>query len=33
MDMLRLCRRDTLEVRDHNPALFLRLGKDQECYD
>jgi hypothetical protein len=33
MDMLRPCRRDTLEVRDQAPVLFLRLGKDQGCYD
>jgi hypothetical protein len=33
MDMLRLCRGDNMGVRDLVPALFLRLGKDQECYD
>src|SRR5204863_8640658 len=33
MDMLRLCRSDNMGVRDLVPALFLRLGKDQECYD
>ncbi|TVY93130.1 hypothetical protein LAWI1_G002742 [Lachnellula willkommii] len=33
MDILRLCRSDNLGVRDFAPALFLRLGKDQECYD
>lgn len=33
MDMLRLCRGDNMGVRDIAPALFLRLGKDQECYD
>ncbi|TVY36284.1 hypothetical protein LOCC1_G008609 [Lachnellula occidentalis] len=33
MDLLRLCRSDNLGVRDFAPALFLRLGKDQECYD
>ena len=32
-DMLRLCRGDNMGVRDVVPALFLRLGKDQECYD
>lgn len=33
MDMLRLCRSDNLGVRGVAPALFLRLGRDQECYD
>ena len=33
VDMLRLCRGDNMGVRDLVPALFLRLGKDQECYD
>jgi len=33
MDMLRLCRGDNMGVRDLVPALKLRLGKDQECYD
>jgi hypothetical protein len=33
LDMLRLCRGDTMGVRDIVPALFLRLGRDQECYD
>jgi hypothetical protein len=33
MDMLRLCRSDNMGVRYQAPALFLRLGKDQECYD
>ena len=33
MDMLRLCRGDNMGVRDLVPALYLRLGKDQECYD
>lgn len=32
-DMLRLCCSDNLGVRDLLPALHLRLGKDQECYD
>lgn len=32
-DMLRLCRSDNLGVRDIAPALYLRLGRDQECYD
>lgn len=33
MDLLRLCRSDNMGVRDLLPALDLRLGKDQECYD
>ncbi|KAF4627905.1 hypothetical protein G7Y89_g10247 [Cudoniella acicularis] len=33
MDILRLCRSDNMGVRSQAPALFLRLGKDQECYD
>ena len=32
-DMLRLCRKDNMGVRDHVPALMLRLGLDQDCYD
>jgi len=33
LDLLRLCRSDNMGVRELVPALFLRLGKDQECYD
>lgn len=33
MDLLRLSRSDNMGVRDLVPALKLRLGKDQECYD
>ena len=33
MDMLRLCRTDNLGLRDVVPAMFLRLGRDQKCYD
>lgn len=33
LDMLRLCRGDNMGVRDIVPAVFLRLGRDQECYD
>ncbi|CAF9936201.1 MAG: hypothetical protein ALECFALPRED_006731 [Alectoria fallacina] len=33
MDILRLCRSDNMGVRDLVPALDLRLGRDQECYD
>ena len=32
-DMLRLCRGDNLGVRGLMPALYLRLGQDQDCYD
>lgn len=32
-DMLRLCRSDNMGMRDLAPGLFLRLGKNQECYD
>ena len=33
MDMLRLCRGDNMGIRDVVPAMFLRLGQDQKCYD
>ena len=33
LDVLRLNRSDNMGVRYLIPALFLRLGKDQECYD
>ena len=33
MDLLRLCRGDNMGVRDLVPALKLRLGRDQDCYD
>lgn len=33
MDILRLNRGDNMGVRDLVPALLLRLGRDQECYD
>lgn len=33
MDMLRLCRSDNMGLRFMVPALFIRLGNDQECYD
>lgn len=32
-DMLRLCRRDAPRGRDILSTLYLRLGRDQECYD
>lgn len=32
-DMLQLCRGDNMGVRDMVPALLLRMGRDQECYD
>ncbi|KAF2627005.1 hypothetical protein BU25DRAFT_342381, partial [Macroventuria anomochaeta] len=31
--MLHLCRSDNMGVRDLVPALYLRLGRDQEAYD
>ena len=33
LDMLRLCRSDNMGVRDLVPLLYIRLDKDQECYD
>lgn len=33
LDILRLNRSDNMGVRDLVPVLFLRLGRDQECYD
>ncbi|KAG4068553.1 hypothetical protein HA402_004894 [Bradysia odoriphaga] len=33
MEAFRLCHTDDLRVRMVVPALFVRLGKDQECYD
>ena len=33
LDMCRLSRGDNMSVRDIIPALLIRLGKDQECYD
>jgi hypothetical protein len=33
LDMLQLCRSDNMGVRDVVPALFVRLGRDQEAYD
>lgn len=33
LDMLRLCRGDNMGVRSHIPALYLRLGRDQEAFD
>jgi len=33
LDLLRLCRSDNMGVRDLPPSLYLRLGRDQECYD
>ncbi|KAL8934420.1 MAG: hypothetical protein Q9211_005235 [Gyalolechia sp. 1 TL-2023] len=32
-EMLRLCRRDNMGIRDLLPASYLRLGLDQEAYD
>jgi len=33
LDMLRLCPGDNMGMRSEVPALFIRLGQDQECYD
>lgn len=33
LDMLRLDRSDNMELRDMVPALFIRLGRDQDAYD
>ncbi|KAK4210498.1 hypothetical protein QBC37DRAFT_448106 [Rhypophila decipiens] len=33
MDMLRLCGIDNMGIRDYIPALMIRLGQEQECYD
>lgn len=33
LDMLRLCRGDNMGVRSGIPALYLRLGRDQEAFD
>jgi hypothetical protein len=33
LDLLRLCRGDNLRVRCQVPALYLRLGRDQDAYD
>ncbi|KAK1215710.1 hypothetical protein PQX77_021672 [Marasmius sp. AFHP31] len=33
LNMLRLCRSDNIGVRSIAPALYLRLGRDQDCYD
>ncbi|KAL8976145.1 MAG: hypothetical protein Q9205_007795, partial [Flavoplaca limonia] len=32
-DMLRLNRSDNMGVRDMLPALYVRLGRDQDAYD
>ncbi|RHZ54861.1 uncharacterized protein CDV56_107074 [Aspergillus thermomutatus] len=33
LDLLRLCRGDSMNVRGRVPALMLRLDKDQKCYE
>lgn len=33
LDMLRLCRSDGMGMRSLVPALYIRLGRDQEAYD
>lgn len=32
-DMLQLCRNDAMGVRDPIPAVYMRLGREQDCYD
>ncbi|KAL6871746.1 hypothetical protein HDV57DRAFT_272005 [Trichoderma longibrachiatum] len=32
-EMMRLCRGDNLGLRDLIPALYIRLGRDQDAYD
>jgi len=33
LDVLRLNHSDNIGVRDLIPSLYLRLGRDQDCYD
>jgi len=33
LDLLRQCRSDNMGVRDFVPSLYLRLNREQECYD
>ncbi|OAQ58396.1 zinc finger domain-containing protein [Pochonia chlamydosporia 170] len=33
LDMMRLCRGDNMGVRQLIPALYIRLGRDQDAYD
>ncbi|PTB61689.1 hypothetical protein BBK36DRAFT_62512 [Trichoderma citrinoviride] len=33
LDMMRLCRGDNMGLRDIIPALYVRLGRDQDAYD
>lgn len=33
LDMMRLCRSDNLGLRELIPALYIRLGRDQDAYD
>ncbi|KAK9443859.1 zinc finger domain-containing protein [Metarhizium brunneum] len=33
LDMMRLCRGDNMGVRQLVPALYIRLGRDQDAYD
>lgn len=33
LETLRLCRGDNLGIRSYVPALYLRLGRDQDAYD
>lgn len=33
LDMITLCRGDNMGLRDLIPALYIRLGRDQDAYD
>lgn len=33
LDMMRLCRGDNMGIRSQIPALYLRLGRDQDAFD
>ena len=33
LDMMRLCRKDNMGMRQLIPSLYIRLGKDQDAYD
>ena len=33
LDFFRLCHSDSIGIRNKPPALIIRLGRDQECYD
>lgn len=33
LDIIRLCRKDNVGLRNYVPAAMLRLDRDQDCYD